>query len=123
MAMKWYNDERGCFMKRIFAILALAVTAVGAGNVYICDYEYQADLNIFVVDYEYQADISVFVVDYEYQSEGEDALWYFVDYEYQSDIDIYYVDYEYQADLCVFFVEYEYQAGWNGGNKWQMRLH
>ncbi len=121
--MKWSNDESWCFMKQVFMILAAATAAAVAGNVYECDYEYQADLNIFIVDYEYQADISVFVVDYEYQSDGEDALWFFVDYEYQSDIDIYYVDYEYQADLCVYFVEYEYQAGWDGDNKWKMRLH
>ena len=121
--MKWYIDESGCFMKQYFAILITAAAAAVAGNVYVCDYDYQADLQIFVVDYEYQADISVFVVDYDYQADDEDALWYFVDYEYQSDIDIYYVDYEYQADLCVYFVEYEYQAGWDGGNKWQNRLH
>lgn len=87
----------GGIMKVIPIIALLLVAFVYAGNVHVCEYEYQAD--------------------------DEDTLWYFVDYEYQSDIEIYYVEYEYQSDLCVIFVEYEYQADWEESSKWQGRLH
>lgn len=42
MAMKWYYDESGCFMKQLFVILTAAAAAAVAGDVYVCDYEYQA---------------------------------------------------------------------------------
>lgn len=109
-------------MKALLFVLALAALA-HAGNVYVADYEYQADLNVFVVDYEYQADLCVYVVQYEYQAADDDSLWYFCDYEYQGDVSVYFCDYEYQADLCIFYVDYEYQAGWTQGNPWQERLH
>lgn len=94
-----------------------------AGNVFVTEYEYQADLTVLPVEYEYQADLNVLVVDYEYQADGEDGLWYYCDYEYQADVLVYFCEYEYQADLKVLFVEYEYQAGWNCGHPWQERLH
>jgi hypothetical protein len=108
---------------RYIALFLLSVLPASAGNVFVTDYEYQADVLVYVVEYEYQADLLVYVVDYEYQADDEDALWYFPDYEYQADVCIYYTDYEYQADLNVYFVDYEYQAGWTGGNPWQERLH
>jgi len=76
----------GVIMKVIPIIVLLLVTFAYAGNVYVCEYEYQADLCVYLVEYEYQADLCVYVVDYEYQTDDEDALWHFVDYEYQSDI-------------------------------------
>jgi capsular polysaccharide biosynthesis protein len=78
-------------MKRI-AFFALAmvfvVTPAVAGDIYVVDYEYQADVKVYVVDYEYQADLNVFYVDYEYQAAGKDELWYVVDYEYQADVKV-----------------------------------
>jgi hypothetical protein len=35
-----------------------------AGNVFVTEYEYQADLTVLPVEYEYQADLNVLVVDY-----------------------------------------------------------
>lgn len=36
------NDESGCSMSKTLLILAVATAAAVAGNVYVCDYEYQA---------------------------------------------------------------------------------
>ena len=58
-------------MKQSFVILAAAAAVAVAGNVYVCEYEYQADLKIFVVDYEYQADLCVYFVENEYQAGWE----------------------------------------------------
>jgi len=113
----------GRYLMRIFCLLLFLTIPVAAGNIFVTEYEYQADICVYVVDYEYQADICVYVVDYEYQADDSDALWFFVEYEYQADVPLYYVEYEYQADLNIFFVEYEYQAGWEEGHPWMERLH
>lgn len=67
-------------MRICTAALLLLTVLVSAGNIFVCEYEYQADLCIYLVEYEYQADLCAYVVDYEYQADDEDALWYFVDY-------------------------------------------
>ena len=60
-------------MKRgILLALAAVFAAVpaAAGNIYVVDYEYQADVKVYVVDYAYQADLNVYYVEYEYQAAG-----------------------------------------------------
>ncbi len=109
-------------MKPLLVLWAAAALA-WAGNVFVTEYEYRADLNVFPVEYEHRADLNVLVVDYEYRADDKDGLWYYCDYEHQADVLVYFCEYEHQADLKVFFVDYEHQAGWNDSHPWQHRLH
>ncbi|MFO8182694.1 MAG: DUF6150 family protein, partial [Candidatus Aegiribacteria sp.] len=55
-------------MKKALLTLVLTAMAAPAGNVYVCDYAYQADLQVYAVDYRYQADLCVYPVEYGYQA-------------------------------------------------------
>jgi hypothetical protein len=113
------KTQAGIHKLRWFMIFFLFISVdylLSAQNMFISQYEYQADLKVYVVPYEYQCDLKVYKVSYEYQAKRA-GLWYFVPYEYQADCRIYNVKYEYQADLKIFYVEYEYQSGWRDPGK------
>ena len=99
-------------MMKFLLFIFLSTTSIFATNVYVVDYEYQADLKVFVVEHKYQAELLIYKTEYKYQADKFN-LWYFVEHEYQADLKIFFTEYSYQADLKVYFVDHKYQAELN----------
>jgi len=94
----------------ICPILFYSACFANAQNVFIADYQSEADVSLFETKNAADADIIVYKVRYKSDANAEKGLWHIEHYRSLADWKVYWTKYEAEASCKVYFVDYANQA-------------
>ena len=102
-------------MKYLIILLFLSFS-VKAQNVFITQFQNQANVSVFVTNFQSEADLNVCLSSFPTYGQNE-GRWHIVGFQSESNTRVFFTNNRNQADIIIFYTEFISQAGWRSSNK------